>query len=625
MNIYRIDPATGAEIRFHTHRSGGYGQYREKPLSIFRKGETYTFQLDWQSTNNDSQAASGGTHAEGPDYDYTFKVEPEGAYPGKLIPSWDSATGATNGTALAVTGASNVADTQQEFEENYERRRVALVCPKLEWQVIEGFDNLDTHIDPWTNQAKGKRIFPCRKNPNDSQIRHKLKLVAIGGLKGVEVYVKSFDIDDGTSEAFDVDANGTNPIIDTNGKAGDDNLPDQIYQTAKTGQFRNNGVWPGNTLSKALNEAGRAEFEFKVGMQPGSNYRAVLSVGSGQDFTGVQVGVSDEPGYLGAEIAQTGDTIASEPLTVWRRLWVENDSMKAVNNTGGAGANFFPVTVDYVVQDALATIPDPGAVVVSELIPNTQDYYENGFFRPASGGEWKVFRTRLLPDNSHIITYGVLAGVSGAAKLFDDDGRGLIAAQLPRLDLVNEQMKAYFRPSFIEATDAVAYNSTKLLDFKPNEDAFPTDTLLDDTRNLVDVPSLWVCTVVAAYQGAEDVDLDPNGADESQRLGETSGFDGNDQFSVVYVEACREMYWTPFLSSSPSVLESNRARLHTFINATVAHEMGHHPGTQTEEEDHAENQLMSASMADVSTTTPEDSKFSRQTIKRFRKAKRWAD
>lgn len=421
-----------------------------------------------------------------------------------------------------------------------------------------------------------------------------------------------------------MDAGGTNPIIDTNRKSGNDNLPD-LNQTAQTGQFRNGSGWGGNTSSKVFDSSGLAAFEFKVGMQPGSNYRTILSVGGNQDFAGVQVSNVDQPGYLGSDNSQTDSIIASEALTVWRRLWVENDSMKAVNDTGGAGANFFPVTINYVVEDSLAPIPNAGAVFVSEQIPNSQDQYENGFFRPASGGEWKVYGHRRLPNDSHIITWGVPAGISGEAKLFDDDGRGLIVPQLPRLDLVDEQMKAYFRPAFIQITDAAAYNPAKLLNFKPNEDVFPTGTTLNDTRDLIDVPSLWVCTIIAAYQGPEDNDLDPEGGDETERYGETGGFDGNDQFAAIFVETCREAYRDGINSPNNQLAVTRRLQLDRFIIAVASHEMGHFPGVQDPEEDHAEGKLMSAGLSGVSLSTPESSTFHPKTILRFRKSKRWAD
>lgn len=77
LNCFEIDPTTGAENRVYTLRSGGFGQYTEENHT-FRKGRTYTFQLDWQGSNLQSRSASSGVSSEGPDYDYHMVVEPVG-------------------------------------------------------------------------------------------------------------------------------------------------------------------------------------------------------------------------------------------------------------------------------------------------------------------------------------------------------------------------------------------------------------------------------------------------------------------------------------------------------------------------------------------------------------------
>ncbi len=128
MHIYRIDPETGAEVRFRTVRSGGFGEYEEKTITNFLKGETYTFQIDWQQSNLATKPASGTTPAEGPDFDYTFKVEPQGTTNALLLDSYDpKSKTADTARKLLASDASNVAETQREFEERYESRRVVLL------------------------------------------------------------------------------------------------------------------------------------------------------------------------------------------------------------------------------------------------------------------------------------------------------------------------------------------------------------------------------------------------------------------------------------------------------------------------------------------------------------------
>lgn len=102
MNIYRINPDTGSEERFYTLRSGGHGQYKEITLDIFKKTDTYTFQIDWQSS---SLATSGSSsNPDGPDFDYTFKVEPQNDTTGILTDSVDIDL---NEESASITGTHN--------------------------------------------------------------------------------------------------------------------------------------------------------------------------------------------------------------------------------------------------------------------------------------------------------------------------------------------------------------------------------------------------------------------------------------------------------------------------------------------------------------------------------------
>lgn len=72
--VYEYESATGFEKEVFRLESGGYGEYSGlKTVSGFRKDKDYTFQILWLGTNNNSQTSGG---AEGPDFDYTMRVEP---------------------------------------------------------------------------------------------------------------------------------------------------------------------------------------------------------------------------------------------------------------------------------------------------------------------------------------------------------------------------------------------------------------------------------------------------------------------------------------------------------------------------------------------------------------------
>jgi hypothetical protein len=195
---------------------------------------------------------------------------------------------ASNGIILAQATENGVTKT-------------GLLLPvEVSWKAIAGFENVDDHTDPWDNSGiRGNRIFPGYKNPDDTEIRHKLELIVKTSplLEGKMVFVKAFDVDDSTSEAFDADE-----VIDSHDKAGDDNLVDYLG-TPKGGQFWTGSAWGGQTGEGTVDSNGETKFIFRVGMQPGNNYRVVASVIEETMYDGVQTTDPASPKYLGSETA----------------------------------------------------------------------------------------------------------------------------------------------------------------------------------------------------------------------------------------------------------------------------------------------------------------------------------
>lgn len=159
LNCYRLDPDTGEEVeRVYTHRSGGYGEYKETAVgNVFRKGVTYSFQIHWQGSKLTSQSSGGGHQAEGPDFDYTFKVVPQGTNPGGfIVDSWDPDNGVVlTSSPLLGEEKSNVAADRREFRENIESGRVVLYSIALQSrdrmlggsvQLLPGFEALELTI-----------------------------------------------------------------------------------------------------------------------------------------------------------------------------------------------------------------------------------------------------------------------------------------------------------------------------------------------------------------------------------------------------------------------------------------------------------------------------------------------
>lgn len=506
-----------------------------------------------------------------------------------------------------------------------------VIRPEVSWKAIGDYENVDDHFDPWTNKPNGKRIFPDFKNPDDTQIRHKLEVIVKTSpdLVGKAIFVKAFDVDDSTSEVFDreeddYDPSTTeNPIIDNSGPGGGDNFSDYL-ETSQNGHFWTGSAWGSNTAQGVVDANGETKFIFRVGMQPGNNYRIVASVIDEAMYEGVQTTNPDAAKYLGAQTFQNGEAPASPLLTVWRRLWVENDSMEAIpidsfgykrndlswhlNPPSIRNVSFTPATgitsfgIDAINDQSSFLSLQKGRMIVQSI--------------PHSVTSTASFSVS-VPGNQSSVP------VNSGFRLYDDDDIGLTIAPLPRTDLVNQQMKDYFKAAFLEVTDCGSHNVLKDVPFIPNEDIFSFFTTLDDKKDpdLTDRNLLWVCHLIAAYQGPTGADLDPELDGESKREGETATHNGSEH-SVVYVECCREGYEHSLLAAHP---DQAAARLGKWITAVAAHEMAHQPGTQTEEEDHAEARLMTAGLNTVSSSHPENTNFSPKTIRRFRKSNHWSE
>ena len=480
---------------------------------------------------------------------------------------------------------------------------VTLLPVELKWKAFDGFDNVDDHIDPWSGNTNGKRIFPGRKDPTDTTGRAKVKLIVKTSpvLQGTKIYVKSFDVDDITDEAFDQDDDG-NPVIDTNGKkgGGDDNLPD-FASTGLKGEFWDNGAnqWGGETAIMEIDSDGVAEFHFRVGFQPGNNYRVVASVVDESMFDDVQIEDPEIAKFLGPKPGQDAQVPASPLLTVWRRLGVENDSMNAIPED-----QFF-----YKRNDLSSDIAQPKVLnsflnTAGETTFIISGISDTSSFKTLENGRI-IVQSQTLPVTDTVIfgtgAYGVDVAedhtdvtVNSGFRLYDDDDYGLSAPPLPNLTLADEVvkgkkvMKDVFRPAFIEIVSAAEYNTRPNLEFQRN--AWITsfnDGVFDDNIDVLDSNGLWAVTVVAAYQGELDADVDPLGEPPSE--GVTPPIGGT--FSVVWVETIRDVLDGP-IRLNPSKIEDLNDELRRNIILTAAHEIGHHPTYSDGNSHHEENGLM---------------------------------
>lgn len=533
------------------------------------------------------------------------------------------------GTTLTVSDLNDTGSMLAIVDANRATQKLVILLPvEVSWKAIAGFDNVDDHIDPWNQPIHGKRIFPDFKNPNESEIQHKVEVIVktSSALVGKAVFVKGFDVDDSTSEGFDLDGNGAASVIDTNGKAGDDNLIDYL-NNPKNGQFWTGSAWGGQTAQGTVDANGETKFIFRVGIQPGNNYRVVASVIDESMYAGVQTTDPTAAKYLGPEANQNGGAAVSPLLTVWRKLWVENDSMGAIPKDA-FGYKRNDLSWDLNPSEILNTNLVAGGAATSFGIAQISD--SSSFLDLENG-------TMIVQSTSHPVSatasYSVTipgnhSGVPlrSGFRLYDDDDFGLAEEPLQSLNLVNEQMKDYFKPSFIEVKDAAAYNPRKTVPLRLNEDVSTnlygvSNTVVANARDLTDNNLLWVCPVTVAYQGPQSEDRDPGNSGEGYLMGETASY-GKYDHSTVFVETCRENYDTSLRNQSPEIASLQIPRLKKWIIAVTSHEMAHQPGNQVD--DHYELGLMGEPMS-ASLTSPENAKFTATSVFRFRKSNRWSE
>lgn len=153
MNIFRINPDTGTENRVYTLRSGGHGEYKEITQDIFRKNDTYTFQIDWQSSNLES--STDVNNPEGADYDYTFIVEPQGELTSLLIDQYDPET-KTADPENPIGGDQSDVDS---FQQTVEKKRIVLLPVKI---VIPKLDSNGSEIEEEFVDANELKIAKMR-------------------------------------------------------------------------------------------------------------------------------------------------------------------------------------------------------------------------------------------------------------------------------------------------------------------------------------------------------------------------------------------------------------------------------------------------------------------------------
>jgi hypothetical protein len=410
-------------------------------------------------------------------------------------------------------------------------------------------------------QHNGNKIFPGKlsytDNGNDGLGYYKRHRVYIRARlntnrKNVPIYFRWFDADDPSSS----------PIIDPGGANDEDNhdTADQL----PTAAYPQKPHWDANHKATGYTDInGVAQVIFQVSFCPGDNF--VIAASTNSDAINNLTPVN----YYNGNIPS--DVMLSPVLEVWRKLWLERDSMGAIATTGDEKNHVVATS-----KGSYESLPGRTNINFDSGFPygwGEVDHFEfgtmivNGYNPywiiesddPTFGDAWITVMGDLTQSGNPSIPF--------SCKLYDDDwdrANNKFHVTLPKYDCTigtyqNAYNDAYILIEYlpkVDYSDEVAFN----LNLTNNAVRFPIGQNWCSGHDVESSAAFWAHLVVSCYQGQTNDDLDPS--DETPLLGLCNEYGG----AVIYLENIRD---------------ASRYG----INFVMAHEVGHGSGCP----DHPDN------------------------------------
>jgi len=479
----------------------------------------------------------------------------------------------------------------------------------IEWvKYDEGYLDLDENMLPYTNHVVGKRIFPGAIEAGEGykdRIRLRIKTSNPNAL----LHVKLFDVDDPFPNERD-----PGNIVDEN-----DSERKGVGNDNQSAGYCFNHVLSGIVMQHTFTDAnGDAELVVFTSTFPGDNCRAVASFSLTALNEYYQVEDRTESWYVGVDNYISN---ASELLTTWRKLHVEQDTMKAKNVTELENVEL----VDIVYRGEF----HGGHNYDFKIRCNGEDelpsnYFSGGFIKIGEEefeirfdslilGDFRDRRITVKGGGVHdFVTNGGVA-VGDIVGLVDDDDLQLPDEyKLPfnyADNFITDWVKNAYKPVCIDVVRN-ENNENKEVDFMLN-----ADPPFSQSRDSVSTQSFWSCRLVAAYQMSEEFDGDPDSEVPPVGAAYTSLLTNSGDIGI-YLEALRDynFYENGFNRTNEQILQS----MMDWRNFVVAHEIGHVPlGSQSEEDQHEEGGIMDPDSSE------DERYFFPETIKRMRSVSNW--
>jgi hypothetical protein len=439
----------------------------------------------------------------------------------------------------------------------------------VEWVAV------DSPLDTNPNTGGGKRIYSGKQTPTDTTNRKKVKARATitPAIAGQTVYFKVFDVDDPWTDASPIDSNGADGT-DNRGSAG--------------------SLSAGTATTDA---SGIAEVEFTVSLQPGDNFRVGACCCS--DLS--SVADNDVPANNTPTIAGQPGTY-SEMLTVWRKVWVERDSMEPIPSSKRRAIGWVDKATVGIVNDYTF---EADFVSWADGVHPDEHEYEGGPLKfilyDSSGGTTYLSGFTVMKNdnnffaNNEIVIKPALTASQKAAiaaattvkfEMSDDDDYTVFDS--PHYPDGGSVLTTALKDAYVFPEDATTYNTTPLHPAVAHVSISQYWTGMTSTRDLSSASDFWAAYVLACFEPWDGItlgfghlgdDYDPDGmfsppspppsssyfdpgSDSSMLLGISKTPPGPN-CALIFLEVIRENSYLTFSGREQHV---------------VTHELGHTAG-----------------------------------------------
>ncbi|MBI2571631.1 MAG: hypothetical protein HYV63_31865, partial [Candidatus Schekmanbacteria bacterium] len=294
--------------------------------------------------------------------------------------------------------------------------------------------------------------------------------------------------------------------------------------------------------------------------QPGNNFAVVAH--TSQEYVESVGFAADEVTLVVAETgAPVGEAFRTLPLTVWRTLYVERDTMADPDLTQEPGPS-------RIAAGAITAKADLTMTTDLEIHPpGGTDQFSGGAITLYEGETPLKTDTVAMnttgPGSRIVVHYPVPATADAFRDLVDDDvAHAVTAAEMvPVLTL----MPSRFLPACVRVDTAktdLASDSTASVDdaavpFKLNVGTLATDAneieekddLVRANKQATSSSDFWVAYVLGAFQGRVDHDNDPYAEAHDGGIG---GRGESGPFALVYRETVRDLIGDPWAGATTS-------------------------------------------------------------------------